>query len=28
LAISTCDSGCHFPPRSLAGFPQGVCERD
>jgi hypothetical protein len=21
LAISTCDSGCHFPPRGLAGFP-------
>jgi len=20
-AISTCDSGCHFPPRGLAGFP-------
>jgi hypothetical protein len=28
LAISTCDSGCHFPPRGLAGFPQGMCERD
>jgi hypothetical protein len=28
LAISTCNSGCHYPPRGLAGFPQGMRERD
>jgi hypothetical protein len=28
LAISTCASGCHFPPRGLAGFPARMCERD